>query len=266
MHRFLRLIYIIDAVGVIGLVLAVLGFYFTNLTSSETAQLSGNLGIELIGSWISVRILEYIIRQREEYKSSRSQVLKNLRFFLHFTRRLRGNIIYADLEQLRSELRYTEHVFDQRKKWLHQTEINKCFIAYDQLRALISAAEQAMDRTSEYRSSRSLFDKKIRDRAVNAKSPSVEERAALSMLYAHAIDVVNSAKTSVDIGSIDNYLSLLPDINETVADDLREIIRQMIECKNKENEAIDHMYRMWDEYEIVVQDVEADIREETPES
>ena len=268
MQHFHRLTIIIDLVGVIGVILATIGFYFTHLTSSETAQLFGNLGIELIGSWISVRILEFILRTREQYRSTRTQILRNLRWHTNFTRRMRSNITSADIESLLSEISFSTHVFTNRKKYLQKSEIEICNKAFDCMQEFADKAEIAYGHILDVNHSTSLIQDALK-RYIVTNTPFPNEKAAKIAFSHERLAQISRSITQSEIRNASPYLQELASLQSELSIDNLDLREELIVFFDAAKLAIAskvEISAIWDKYSSLVAEAENDIREETPES
>ncbi|MER9729879.1 hypothetical protein [Mesorhizobium sp. M0217] len=81
-----------------------------------------NFSVELIGTWISVRLIDIFIQERERASSVRVRVLRNSRYWMNQFLSMDGSIHYSSLKRLEIEHRYFTGTASLRKKYLNKTE------------------------------------------------------------------------------------------------------------------------------------------------
>jgi hypothetical protein len=118
------LILVVDIVGGIAATTAVVTFAtpLAKLFPEGWLQLLENLSIELLGTWLSIRVLEYIVRRREEHEAGRTRVLRICRFWTGQLTRVRAAPSTHDVETLKRELRYLNYMHDRFQALLHTSE------------------------------------------------------------------------------------------------------------------------------------------------
>jgi hypothetical protein len=120
---------IIDLVGLgIGFLLIILFMLKTvSFNNARIDDIWSNLATEIIGVWLSVRIIDSVIQRRNKKNRTRLQILRNLKHFLNVS----NNFVVwntpkmIDFEELLKEQSYFKQRWDKRKKYLFDSEIEK---------------------------------------------------------------------------------------------------------------------------------------------
>lgn len=90
-RKYRSAIWVVDVIGFTGVFLLIAGFVVgAPLLPEFVVSFFQNFGVEILGAWISVRLLEWVIRKREEAESARTRVLRHTRFWIHQIRPLKG--------------------------------------------------------------------------------------------------------------------------------------------------------------------------------
>jgi len=144
-RRYKKYHFFLDLFGLVGLVSAVFYYYYghaTALKHQELYNLWGNLATDMLGIWVSVRIIDFIIRRQEQQQATRINVVKNMRFLRNEVRRtieFSGNL---ELDSLKEELRWAKGILDRRKPFFRRDEISDLNVYYDALSNLIPGLEE----------------------------------------------------------------------------------------------------------------------------
>ncbi len=95
-------------------------FYYINAHSSsgmETALVESifpNLATELFGVWLSVRIIESVLRTRQKRSQLRSQLVENMNYLVTLIRGIAPHFEQQTIDHLSSELKWFEEMKDYR--------------------------------------------------------------------------------------------------------------------------------------------------------
>ena len=114
----------VDILGAIGALMIVIGYFDTRLANNILGLLQ-NGGVQIVGSWLSVRVIELILRRKEDLETARTRVLRNARWWVNALRDVRYAINANTLERISHELRYTTYMTGEWKSYLHPSEIDK---------------------------------------------------------------------------------------------------------------------------------------------
>src|SRR5262245_18600125 len=103
--------FFLDLFGIIGVVLCVVNVVIENLgaqlVESNGARLDsiwGNLATEMVGIWLGVRIIDFIIRKNEKENSLRILIVRSTRFLIYQIKRTIEHAGRFDLDYLESEI------------------------------------------------------------------------------------------------------------------------------------------------------------------
>jgi hypothetical protein len=146
-----RLTLLADLIGLGGLAIAVLGNFFPGLFSDNSSwpPFLSNLGIELIGTWISIRILERIFSERERYQAMRVKVLRNLRWWLQYIRRQAIRVEWMEARLGKQELDYLKHVFKTWRNYLKPDEVAGCEAIHQSFEIFLEAQQRCIRSLAE---------------------------------------------------------------------------------------------------------------------
>ncbi len=95
-------------------------FYYINAQSRaglETAFVDSifpNLATELFGVWLSVRIIESVLRTRQKRSQLRSQLVENMNYLVTLIRGIAPHFEQQTIDHLSAELRWFEEMKDYR--------------------------------------------------------------------------------------------------------------------------------------------------------
>lgn len=142
-----RFIAICDAVGVAGLLATLVSTFpeYFKLTDHWKGVWS-NAGFGILCSWISVRILDGIIADRDQAKDSRSRMLENMRECVQYTRRFLYRIEKVELDNAVSRTRYINHAFLSWRTSLDRSELDDCTKVYGKFGEILNLAKGAFNK------------------------------------------------------------------------------------------------------------------------
>jgi hypothetical protein len=154
--RFRSSIVVVDIVGAGAAAAALIGYFGLPFIGGVSPFLGQNgetalqsIGIELLGAWISVRLLEWVISRRNDTETARTRVLRHTRFWLTQFRGLKGTPHLREVERLQRELAYTTYMRKQSVKYLSSSEISN----FDDIVRLIEAGIPIAQEVSRLRDS-----------------------------------------------------------------------------------------------------------------
>lgn len=130
----------LDLLGVLSLVSAII--YVILPTSARPEEhldgLWGNLCSEMIGIWLSVRLIDWIIRSHESSTKARVRVVRNLRYIERFVHGIVEFRRPLDLRYLYQELDWINSLMPSRRRRLKSDELAEVDLFYDKVRELLS--------------------------------------------------------------------------------------------------------------------------------
>jgi hypothetical protein len=142
--RYAKYQRVIDVLGVLGVLSAGAYYYFGHLAEArwqskdeELYSLWGNASTDLIGLWIGVRIIDFVIRRNEKEHSSRIEIVRNSRFLMSQTKRVVEFSSVYELDLLKDEINYTLRIVKKREKHLREDELSDLHAFYDELKQLL---------------------------------------------------------------------------------------------------------------------------------
>jgi len=84
------------------------------LKTSFADSIVPNLATELFGVWLSVRIIESVLRQRQKRSQLRSQLIENMNYLVTLIRSIAPHFEQQTIDHLTSELKWFEEMKDYR--------------------------------------------------------------------------------------------------------------------------------------------------------
>lgn len=137
-RRWANLLLLVDLIGVIGVLTAIVGFFLHIAgVSASLLEFAKNFGVEIIGTWISVRIIEAIMRHRDDREAARTRVLRMSRFWLSQFTRLQGPISAQDIQHLDREIGYFEYMKGRWAPYLDGRERDRVMRIEAQIRSML---------------------------------------------------------------------------------------------------------------------------------
>jgi hypothetical protein len=169
---------IIDLLGLglgLGLSLSYTLVYYSFNQRTPFANLWPNLATEILGVWLSVRIIDQLIQRRESFHSSRQNLLGDISVFVETLYGFFPSPEAWKLHRLDSLLGWVEESRQQRLRFLHTEEIslvNQC----------IDLASDAYQECSEY---------------LDAEYEVIEREGALKSVLSEANKVRSEVETAL---------------------------------------------------------------------
>jgi hypothetical protein len=119
----------LDLFGILGVGLAISYYLVSHQVpeqnkDQELFNLWGNFSTEIIGIWIGVRLIDYVIQQNEKKHFSRIKIVRNMRFLISTAR---SSIDFSNrpaIAKLNYEINWSNKVFSSRQIFLSQDKIN----------------------------------------------------------------------------------------------------------------------------------------------
>jgi hypothetical protein len=152
----------LDLFGILGVGLAISYYLVSHQVpeqnkDQELFNLWGNFSTEIVGIWIGVRLIDYVIQQNEKKHFSRIKIVRNMRFLISTAR---SSIDFSNrpaIAKLSYEINWSNKVFSSRQKYLSQDEINDVEDFYLALINLFPRIEKLFDLQEK-----SCFDEETR--------------------------------------------------------------------------------------------------------
>ncbi|MBT3228470.1 MAG: hypothetical protein HOD43_13095 [Candidatus Marinimicrobia bacterium] len=104
--------------------------YYINSLEGENASsvfiesIVPNIGTELLGVWLSVRIIESVLRVRQKRSRLRAQLIDNMNYLITLTRSIAPHFEQQTIDHLSSELLWFEEMKDYRISGISEQTIN----------------------------------------------------------------------------------------------------------------------------------------------
>lgn len=112
--------------------------YVFNDNGSPLHGLWGNLTTELIGIYISVRLIEFVVRSYQDYKEARIETVKNMRMLEDLIHKLDDFKGMRELRYFDKNLTWFKTQFVKRKKKLKANEVEDVQKFIDKLNSIHS--------------------------------------------------------------------------------------------------------------------------------
>lgn len=143
LKHFWKKQWLIDLIILIALSLTI---YLTLKSSSEDTSFDKdsfllNLATELIGVWLSVRIIDRLLKKRERLDNARQQLIKNLRHPFNYCYSISPRFKRKDVDYLKNEMKWFERRWIKRRSFLKNREIDIAMEIQRQNNALLIAIE-----------------------------------------------------------------------------------------------------------------------------
>jgi hypothetical protein len=126
--KYIRFWFWVDIVGLGFSILLILTYlYFAADFSEHIQNLWSNLAIELLGVWLSVRIIDYLIERHKNFKDTRLQQLRNLGYFDDTANIVLSynKVHQSDIDKLDREIIYFDKRWNKRKQQFYRDEIEQ---------------------------------------------------------------------------------------------------------------------------------------------
>ena len=106
-------------IPVFGIGLALIIYYFNGLEGGKAEavfleSIIPNIGTELLGVWLSVRIIESVLRGRQKRSRLRTQLVDNMNYLVTLIRGIAPHFEQQTIDHLSSELQWFEEMKDYR--------------------------------------------------------------------------------------------------------------------------------------------------------
>jgi hypothetical protein len=153
--RYRRFHLLLDVFGLIGIALAVsyylIGHQLPDKDKDpELFSLWGNFATEIVGIWIGVRLIDYVIQSNEKKHSSRLHLVRNMRFLKRETSRAIEFFGSHEVGSLRFELDWAKDISIKRHHYLSKDEITDLNDFYDLIAELIPRLEKIANLKDSY--------------------------------------------------------------------------------------------------------------------
>lgn len=86
-------------------------------------KLIANLSPEILGAWLSIRVIDYLINRRNKYLDNRHSLVGNCHYMLTTAERILPNYYRFSIQYLREEIEAFSAQWDRRKKHFSHDEI-----------------------------------------------------------------------------------------------------------------------------------------------
>lgn len=110
---------------------------------SPILNIWANIATDLIGVWLTVRIVESLLQAREKFHSIRRTTVSNLRYFLRIAQEITPEFYEWRINSLQNELRWFEEKLPKRKKYLYRDE-------YDDIVKTIGSGRKLLQNVQSY--------------------------------------------------------------------------------------------------------------------
>jgi hypothetical protein len=122
--QFWKKKWLIDVILLIALCVAI---YFTVRTSDKDKGFDYNsfllnLSTEIIGVWLSVRIIDRLLKKRERLENARRNLVQNLRHPFNYAYLLSPRYKRKDVDYLKNEMKWFERRWIKRRSFLKNRE------------------------------------------------------------------------------------------------------------------------------------------------
>ncbi|NUB46105.1 hypothetical protein GEU84_017050 [Fertoebacter nigrum] len=181
--RYRRYMWIVDFVGVLAAI-SIFGYLFFPAEWRPAGRVDdfwGNASAELAGIWISVRLIEWALRQHDLSARVRVRTVRNMRMLENQLMHFLDSRFVGALRRLDFEIGWVRNRGDARKRWLKKDEIQDLelfFSALADVRAMLPSME-------DYSSNEGKTDEIVRSNEFGEKLvalASARERAEVNIL------------------------------------------------------------------------------------
>lgn len=161
-RRFIILIDIL-ALGIGGLLCAA---YVAHRPGDALENLWPNLGTELLGVWISIRVIESLLRKSDERSGIRNTLVGNLAYMLRIAQQLLPDLYHFNINDFRHEVKWFAEVRRARERHLSKDEKADIASTFEAAAALLRSVEALS--TSDKRAQLAFEQAGFADPLVNA--------------------------------------------------------------------------------------------------
>jgi len=140
LKKYIRFWFWIDLVGLVfSIILIVSYLIWGDNVSAHLQNLWSNLSIDVLGVWLSVRIIDFLLQRHRTFKEIRFQLLRNFDYFENVAANI---LIYGpkerDINLLEREMKYFDKRWPKRKKHFFNDE-------KEQVNALMKIRQEIVD-------------------------------------------------------------------------------------------------------------------------
>jgi hypothetical protein len=270
MVRLHRLTIVVDIIGLAFVCLAFLAFVLPDELNGPLDNFLQNFSVEMIGTWVSVRLIDLFINERAKSEEVRVRILRNCRFWLNQLSNLNGRIFYRDLANLQRELKYTLSVYAQRVKFLRKSEVDLYRTFANDIEKALLLAGEILDLQQKLADYVDVLDQAA-SRKYRSFTGTLPESVSTSTIYRLADRAYRTLGERVllhqRLGEVEAELSASCDeLMELCGHiDAGDEARHMVELIKKTFQMRSDYVSLYETMQMTFANLEMDIREETPE-
>jgi len=143
LKKYIRFWVWVDLAGFLFAILLILGYLFWgNRFSDHIQNLWSNLAIEVLGVWLSVRIIDFLIQRHRSFRETRFHQLRNLGFFADTATH---SITYSpkarDIEIMEQEILYFEKRWPKRQRHFYKDEREQILLLRNSMPPIIETCK-----------------------------------------------------------------------------------------------------------------------------
>jgi hypothetical protein len=202
LRRYFKFWVWIDLVGLASSLILIASYLKYGDNYDEHIQnLWSNLGIEVLGVWLSVRIIDFLIERHKNFKETRFHQLRNLQYFYETALNIyEYNSTYErDIENLQREVKYFDKRWHKRKKHFYRDE-------KEEIQTLRNSMPQIIETSISVQQMNLEIDKQTE------KYPTTEEgKSSIELLRTGKTDLKAVLKNQLSV-----YIQNLENIKENV--------------------------------------------------
>jgi hypothetical protein len=135
----------VDSIGLIGLGGSIAYMAYMDWHPTATSaflNLWPNMTTGLIGTWISIRVIEAFINKRADKENARFRMINHLRELKEITLNLTPDCYFFRIKELDNGLAGFKEQWPRREKYLDEEERKLCQEAWETLKKLLEAARK----------------------------------------------------------------------------------------------------------------------------
>jgi|GEM_PF-3490477 len=145
--RYRRAHLLLDLFGLIGVLLAVSYYVIGHQTpenqkDQELGSLWANISTDILGIWLGVRLIDYIIERRAKEDRARLSTVRNLRYLMGQLRRAIEFAGRHEIATLKTEVEWGSEIFKKRIKYFSADEIRDMDAFFTQMRMAFPLLEK----------------------------------------------------------------------------------------------------------------------------
>jgi len=202
LNKYFRFWIWIDIVGLaLSLILVTSYLKYGDDYDEHIQNLWSNLAIEVLGVWLSVRIIDFLLQRHKNFKESRFHQLRNLKYFYDTAVNVyEYNSTYEkDIEKLQMEVKYFDKRWHKRKKHLYRDEKEEIQVLRNSMPNIIEASISVRQVNTDIR--------KLED-----KYPITEdEKSNIETLKIQRVELKDKLKNQLSV-----YLQNLENVTENI--------------------------------------------------